>query len=134
VLAPVAPISHSDKVVFKPFDVILTEVRAGLHLDEDNLALAGVPDPMSGTYGNVDGFPLSQPDLLAIQHDNWGPSHDRPLLGPMSMAPSQLGAFTRSSPDKVWHDLEYHVQPLSLDAFGEPLHRFNAFTDRKSVV
>jgi choline dehydrogenase len=48
--------------------------------------------------------------------------------GPMSMAPSQLGAFTRSSPDKAWPDLEYHVQPLSLDAFGEPLHRFNAIT------
>ena len=48
--------------------------------------------------------------------------------GPMSMAPSQLGAFTRSSPAKAWPDLEYHVQPLSLDAFGEPLHRFDAFT------
>ena len=48
--------------------------------------------------------------------------------GPMSMAPSQLGAFTRSSPDKHWPDLEYHVQPLSLDAFGQPLHRFPAFT------
>jgi choline dehydrogenase len=48
--------------------------------------------------------------------------------GPMSMAPSQLGAFTRSSPDKPWPDLEFHVQPLSLDAFGEPLHRFDAFT------
>jgi len=48
--------------------------------------------------------------------------------GPMSMAPSQLGAFAKSSPDKAWPDLEYHVQPLSLDAFGEPLHRFNAFT------
>jgi len=48
--------------------------------------------------------------------------------GPMSMAPSQLGAFTRSSPDHVWPNLEYHVQPLSLDAFGEPLHRYNAFT------
>ncbi|KQT12483.1 GMC family oxidoreductase [Ramlibacter sp. Leaf400] len=48
--------------------------------------------------------------------------------GPMSMAPSQLGAFTRSSPDKPHPDLEYHVQPLSLDAFGEPLHPFNAFT------
>ena len=48
--------------------------------------------------------------------------------GPMSMAPSQLGAFTRSGPDKAWPDLEYHVQPLSLDAFGEPLHAFNAFT------
>ena len=48
--------------------------------------------------------------------------------GPMSMAPSQLGAFTRSSPDQAHPNLEYHVQPLSLEAFGEPLHTFNAFT------
>jgi choline dehydrogenase len=48
--------------------------------------------------------------------------------GPMSMAPSQLGAFTRSSPDHAWPNLEYHVQPLSLDAFGDPLHAFPAFT------
>ncbi len=48
--------------------------------------------------------------------------------GPMSMAPSQLGAFTRSTPDQPYPNIEYHVQPLSLDAFGEPLHRFNAFT------
>ncbi len=48
--------------------------------------------------------------------------------GPMSMAPSQLGAFTRSSPDQPYPNVEYHVQPLSLDAFGEPLHPFNAFT------
>ncbi len=48
--------------------------------------------------------------------------------GPMSMAPSQLGAFTRSSPELVWPNVQYHVQPLSLDAFGEPLHRFDAFT------
>ena len=48
--------------------------------------------------------------------------------GPMSMAPSQLGAFTRSSADRPHANLEYHVQPLSLDAFGEPLHAFNAFT------
>jgi choline dehydrogenase len=48
--------------------------------------------------------------------------------GPMSMAPSQLGAFTRSSPAHEWPNVEYHVQPLSLDAFGEPLHGFDAFT------
>lgn len=48
--------------------------------------------------------------------------------GPMSMAPSQLGAFTRSDPSQPWPNIEYHVQPLSLDAFGEPLHPFNAFT------
>jgi choline dehydrogenase len=48
--------------------------------------------------------------------------------GPMSMAPSQLGAFTRSDPAQPHANLEYHVQPLSLDAFGEPLHNFPAFT------
>jgi choline dehydrogenase len=48
--------------------------------------------------------------------------------GPMSMAPSQLGAFTRSSPDQPYPNIEYHVQPLSLDAFGQPLHKFPAFT------
>jgi choline dehydrogenase len=48
--------------------------------------------------------------------------------GPMSMAPSQLGAFTRSDPAKPWPNVQYHVQPLSLDAFGQPLHRYNAFT------
>jgi choline dehydrogenase len=48
--------------------------------------------------------------------------------GPMSMAPSQLGAFTKSDPAQPYPNIEYHVQPLSLDAFGEPLHSFNAFT------
>jgi choline dehydrogenase len=48
--------------------------------------------------------------------------------GPMSMAPSQLGAFTRSDSNQAHPNLEFHVQPLSLDAFGQPLHSFNAFT------
>ena len=48
--------------------------------------------------------------------------------GPMSMAPSQLGCFTRSDAGRAFPNLQYHVQPLSLDAFGEPLHGFNAFT------
>jgi len=48
--------------------------------------------------------------------------------GPMSMAPSQLGVFTRSDAAQPYANIQYHVQPLSLDAFGEPLHRFNAFT------
>lgn len=48
--------------------------------------------------------------------------------GPMSMAPSQLGAFARSNPDVETPDLEYHVQPLSLDAFGDDLHPFDALT------
>ncbi|NSL21380.1 GMC family oxidoreductase [Agrobacterium tumefaciens] len=48
--------------------------------------------------------------------------------GPMSMSPSQLGAFTRSDERQAHANLEYHVQPLSLDAFGEPLHTVPAFT------
>ncbi|WP_447529495.1 GMC family oxidoreductase [Vreelandella sp. TE19] len=48
--------------------------------------------------------------------------------GPMSMAPSQLGAFTRSSSDYVHPNIQYHVQPLSLEAFGQPLHPFPAIT------
>lgn len=48
--------------------------------------------------------------------------------GPLAMAPSQLGAFVRSSPEQPSPNLQYHVQPLSLERFGEPLHRFPAFT------
>ncbi|MDG2463064.1 MAG: GMC family oxidoreductase N-terminal domain-containing protein [Planktomarina sp.] len=48
--------------------------------------------------------------------------------GPMSMSPSQLGAFTRSDPARAHANLEYHVQPLSLEAFGEDLHDFPAIT------
>jgi choline dehydrogenase-like flavoprotein len=48
--------------------------------------------------------------------------------GPMAMAPSQLGIFTRSGPEKETPDLEYHVQPVSLDRFGEPIHSFPAIT------
>jgi len=48
--------------------------------------------------------------------------------GPMSMAPSQLGIFTKSTPDRDHPNIQFHVQPLSLDAFGEPLHPFPAIT------
>jgi choline dehydrogenase-like flavoprotein len=48
--------------------------------------------------------------------------------GPMTMAPSQMGGFTRSSPQFETPNLQFHVQPLSLDKFGSPLHRFDAFT------
>ena len=48
--------------------------------------------------------------------------------GPITMAPSQLGVFAKSSPDFATANLEFHVQPLSLDRFGEPLHPFPAIT------
>lgn len=48
--------------------------------------------------------------------------------GPLTMAPSQLGIFTRSSAEHERANIQFHVQPLSLDKFGDPLHRFAAIT------
>jgi len=48
--------------------------------------------------------------------------------GPLTMAPSQLGIFTKSSPEHERANIQFHVQPLSLDKFGDPLHRFPAVT------
>jgi choline dehydrogenase-like flavoprotein len=48
--------------------------------------------------------------------------------GPLTMAPSQLGIFTRSSPAHERPNIQFHIQPLSLDRFGDPLHRFPAIT------
>jgi len=48
--------------------------------------------------------------------------------GPMTMAPSQLGIFTRTSAEYEMPNVQFHVQPLSLDAFGDPLHKFAAIT------
>ena len=48
--------------------------------------------------------------------------------GPLTMPPSQLGAFAKSDPSQASANIEWHVQPLSLDKFGSPLHRYNAIT------
>jgi len=48
--------------------------------------------------------------------------------GPMSMAPSQLGVFTKSSPEQEYSNIQFHVQPLSLEAFGDPLHPWPGIT------
>jgi choline dehydrogenase len=48
--------------------------------------------------------------------------------GPLTMPPSQLGAFAKSDPQQETANIEWHVQPLSLEKFGDPLHKFNAIT------
>ena len=48
--------------------------------------------------------------------------------GPLTMPPSQLGAFAKSDPSQTSANIEWHVQPLSLDKFGSPLHKYNAIT------
>ena len=58
----------------------------------------------------------------------WASNYALFRRGPLTMAPSQLGAFTKSDPSQDRANLQYHIQPLSLDKFGDPLHPFPAFT------
>jgi choline dehydrogenase len=48
--------------------------------------------------------------------------------GPLTMAPSQMGACVKSEPGQATANIEFHIQPLSLDKFGDPLHTYPAFT------
>ncbi|MEJ7928214.1 GMC family oxidoreductase N-terminal domain-containing protein [Sphingobium sp. AN641] len=59
--------------------------------------------------------------LMGLEYAVW-------QRGPLTMAPSQLGIFTTSSPEHARANIQFHVQPLSLDKFGDPLHRFPAIT------
>ncbi len=77
--------------------------------------VSGVPT-MNGLYADVWRRPL-----MALEYALF-------RKGPMSMAPSHMGAFLRSSADYATPNVQIHVQPLSLDAFGEPLHREPAIT------
>jgi len=71
---------------------------------------------MNALYASLWRRPLMALEYAALQR------------GPLSMAPSQLGAFAYSSPDQASPDLQFHIQPLSLDKFGDPLHAFPAIT------
>jgi choline dehydrogenase-like flavoprotein len=77
--------------------------------------VSGVPT-MNELYGSLWRRPLMALEYALFRR------------GPMSMAPSQMGAFARSSPDQDRVNVQFHVQPLSLDRFGEPLHPFGAIT------
>ena len=63
-----------------------------------------------------------------VQRANFALEYALFRRGPMTMAPSQLGAFTRSDPSRETPNIQYHVQPLTLPKFGEPLDPFPAFT------
>ncbi|WP_152225181.1 GMC family oxidoreductase [Pseudomonas sp. SCB32] len=101
----------------------------------------GVRHELSGVGGNLqDHLQLrliyrmsGAPSLNQIASTIWGKmgmglEYLFKRSGPLSMAPSQLGAFAKSDPNQRSANLEYHVQPLSLERFGEPLHSFPAFT------
>jgi choline dehydrogenase len=105
-------------------DVVLDVPGAGANL-QDHLQIRTVFKVKSPSGKHI---------TLNTQANSWwgkakiGLQYAWNQTGPMSMAPSQLGAFTRSSPDQLHPNIQYHIQPLSLDAFGEPLHNFAAFT------
>jgi choline dehydrogenase-like flavoprotein len=118
--------------------LLLSGIGPGAHLQEHGIAVAldrpGVGANLQDHLQlrliyKVDGIPT----LNERYHSRFGFAgmfFQYALLrrGPLTMAPSQLGLFTRSDPDQERANLQYHVQPLSLDRFGEPLHTFPAFT------
>ncbi|KIF80011.1 GMC family oxidoreductase [Noviherbaspirillum autotrophicum] len=98
------------------------------------LDLPGVGENLQDHLQLRMAFKIRGAKTLNTMANNWvgkmriGMQYLASRSGPMSMAPSQLGAFTRSDSAYITPNLEYHVQPLSLDRFGEPLHAFPAFT------
>ena len=96
--------------------------------------LPGVGDNLQDHLQIRMGFKVSGVKTLNMMANNWvgkmkiGLEYMVSRSGPMSMAPSQLGAFAKSDALQETANLEYHVQPLSLEKFGDPLHNFPAFT------
>jgi choline dehydrogenase-like flavoprotein len=77
----------------------------------------------------VDGVPTLNERYHSLSRRAWmGIEYALFRTGPLTMAPSQLGFFTRSDPGQERANIQFHVQPLSLDKFGDPLHTFPAFT------
>ncbi|MDE1146903.1 MAG: GMC family oxidoreductase N-terminal domain-containing protein [Azospirillaceae bacterium] len=77
----------------------------------------------------VTGVPTLNGLYRSLPHRAWmGLDYALRRRGPLTMAPSQLGAFTRSGPEYATPNLQFHIQPLSLDKFGDALHPFGAFT------
>jgi choline dehydrogenase len=105
--------------------------RAGI---EQKVEAAGVGENLQDHLQLRMVFKVSNARTLNTTASNWfgrmkiGMQYALTQSGPMSMAPSQLGAFAKSDPSQASPNLQYHVQPLSLDKFGEPLHAFPAFT------
>ncbi len=121
-----------------PQILMLSGLGPGAHLREMGTALQRV---LPGVGANLQDhlqirteFRISGARTLNdMQASLWGKARiaaDYALRrrGPMAMAPSQLGLFTRSDPHLATPDLEFHIQPLSLKAFGQPLNTYPAIT------
>lgn len=121
-----------------PHLLLLSGVGPAEHLREHNIALVhdlpGVGENLQDhlqirsvyRVNNAKTLNVMASTLLGKAAIGWEYLTKR--TGPMSMAPSQLGAFTRSSDEYTHPNIQYHVQPLSLEAFGQPLHPYPAIT------
>ncbi|GGC95037.1 GMC family oxidoreductase [Undibacterium terreum] len=104
---------------------------AGVKVEHD---LPGVGENLQDHLQIRSAFKISGARTLNMMANSWlgkariGLEYMLMQSGPMSMAPSQLGAFTKSDASQQTPNLQYHVQPLSLEKFGDPLHAFPAFT------
>ncbi len=116
-LSGIGPADHLHK---HGIDVVLDKPGVGANL-QDHLQIRSVYKVEGAKTLNLLAASLWGKAMIGLEY-----AFKR--SGPMSMAPSQLGAFTRSDASRPYANLEYHVQPLSLEAFGDPLHNFNAFT------
>ena len=121
-----------------PQILMLSGIGAGALLREHGIPvvhdLPGVGENLQDHLQLRMGFKVQNvPTLNTMANSLWGKAKmalEYALFrtGPLTMAPSQMGAFVKSDPSQQTPNLEFHVQPLSLDKFGEPLHPFAAFT------
>jgi choline dehydrogenase len=113
-------------------------IGPGAHLQDHGIA---VVHDLPGVGGNLQdhlqlrtAFKVQNVRTLNTMANSWwgkvkmGLEYAFRRTGPLTMAPSQMGACMKSDPAQTTANIEFHVQPLSLDKFGDPLHTFPAFT------
>jgi choline dehydrogenase-like flavoprotein len=121
-----------------PQILMLSGVGPAAHLREQGIAVVLDKPGVGGNLQDhlqlrliykVSGIKtLNETYLSLFQRGLMGLDYALRRRGPLTMAPSQLGLFTRSDPSRERANIQFHIQPLSLDRFGEPLHTFPAFT------
>jgi choline dehydrogenase-like flavoprotein len=113
-------------------------IGAGGRLQELGIgSVADLPGVGENLQDHLQIRPVYKVEGVRTLNSDYAKLWRRPLMaleyaalrtGPLTMAPSQVGAFAKSSPDYATANLEFHFQPLSLDKWGDGLHRFGAFT------
>jgi choline dehydrogenase len=107
----------------------LADAGVALTLDRDGVGRNLQDHLQQRAIYKVDGVRTLNETYYNLLRRGWmGIDYALRRRGPLTMAPSQLGIFTRSDPRRERANIQFHVQPLSLDKFGDPLHRFPAIT------